>query len=123
MKQITQDLEERLSSGEALNIREVALEYYSDESEEIAMTRMRSRLAYIRKDLLKQGIIVVPVGEGYIGIPQSKRDVAYAASFLNNRITAYTAYSAFLYKFAEKKNILPEGFKNKTLQIPMYQLK
>lgn len=117
---ISQDLERRLLAGEQLNIIDEAQEAYPDVPLELAVNRMRGRLAGIRNRLLRDGIVIVPTSEGIIGIPQTKQEVEYAYSFLQHRIQTSVLLAQFLHKYAEKKRILPEGFGNKRISLPIF---
>lgn len=117
---ISQEIEQRLIDGEQLNIRQLAKEYYSDQPEDIATTRMYSKLSSIRHRLIQDGLVIAPVSEGTFGIPQKRSDVQYAMDHYRRKVETNVVYATLLHQFAKNKNILPEGFRNKVLSLPVY---
>lgn len=120
-KTIVDDLVDRFSAGEILSADDI-IKDYMDSSNELETYRssvqVYNLLGRARKKLAQEGLFLAALGEKNFGIPKNEGDMELALTWYHKRITGMVKNAQALVRFGENKNLIPAGFRMKTLKLP-----
>lgn len=119
MSLLTLEIERLISDGERVSVVELTQEFYPESNFVEARGRVYSAIKTVKRRLAQEGIPFCAVAPGIFAIPSSREDIEYGMDIYRKRVESGLNSALVLHSFAKKKNILPSGFKNKTIMLPV----